>query len=105
MPYRQVDPGVPTRRVPDPLEGDRKARKQLYNSAAWKRLRLLKLARDPLCGRCLEQGIVEPAAHVHHVEPLALRPDLALVLENLEGLCPSHHSTETRREQSDGPRP
>ncbi|PBB93232.1 HNH endonuclease [Mesorhizobium sp. WSM3864] len=42
--------------------------RRLYATAQWKRLRLTKLAQDPLCEWCLEREIVEPATEVHHAD-------------------------------------
>lgn len=66
-----------------------------YTSPPWRRLRNLKLAEYPTCERCLDRGIVIPAIEVHHVIEVDLRPDLALVYNNLESLCKTCHSRET----------
>lgn len=51
---------------PDARSNEAKAYRRLYQSAAWKRLRLAKLAESPLCEFCLEQEIVTEATEVHH---------------------------------------
>jgi len=86
----------------------RKARKKLYNSAAWKRCRALALRRSPLCPRCLENGFTVAAKDVHHVKDLA-EGGAPLDLDNLETLCHEHHSMVTRwrqdrKEDRDGTR-
>lgn len=103
VPYRSDKP-THTRvyKPPVVLPEDRAERKKLYNSKEWRALRLLKLGRDPLCEECLRRNIVEPGAHVHHLQSLAERPDLALSLGNLETLCVPCHSRETSRERNDG---
>lgn len=68
----------------------RAASKKFFNSGAWKKLRLLLLADQPLCSRCPPDRLT-PATEVHHKKPRDVRPDLALVLDNLEGLCHACH--------------
>lgn len=83
---------------PSPIltEQDRIERHRFYGRAAWARCRKLKLRRNPLCECCLrEEGKTIPAAHVQHKKDLALRPDLAYDLDNLESLCHPCHSRET----------
>jgi 5-methylcytosine-specific restriction enzyme A len=65
---------------------------RFYHSARWRKARLMKLRRQPLCELCLIQGRLVAAALVHHMFELASRPDLALDLDNLQSLCPSCHS-------------
>lgn len=52
----------------DPRSHEAKAYRRLYQSAAWRRLRLAKLAEAPLCEWCLEQEIVTEATEVHHAD-------------------------------------
>ena len=66
--------------------------RKIRSSARWKKVRRLKLARDPLCQECLQQRVTTPATQVHHVEPLARRPDLAFVLEALRSVCTTCHA-------------
>lgn len=49
----------------------------------WRRLRLLVLARDPVCTICWQA----PSTTADHVIPLSVRPDLAHVPSNLRGSC------------------
>lgn len=109
IPVRKDGPpkGTPVYRPPAPrtesAEG-RKARKKIYNSVQWQRARKVKLARNPLCERCLANGVITPAGHVHHIQDLADRPDLAHDLDNLEALCIGCHSSETRRRMNSQPK-
>lgn len=49
----------------------------------WRRLRAQVLAEEPWCRhRC-----GRPAAHVDHIIPRSIRPDLAHHRPNLQGLC------------------
>ncbi len=69
----------------------RRGRQLFYQSATWQRFRAAMLLEDPWCGRCAQEGRVEPAVDVHHRKPLAERPDLALEPSNAEPLCKPHH--------------
>lgn len=60
----------------------------------WKRLRLMVLHRQPICG---EPGCNQPAEDVHHVDG---NPRNNL-MENLQGLCHRHHSMLTRKRQDE----
>ncbi len=62
-----------------------------YDSA-WRKVRRIKLARDPLCERCAADGRTRVADMVHHRVPVKEDPSLRLVLENLESLCNSCHA-------------
>ena len=67
------------------------AAKKFYDSARWRALRKQVLAEEPTCRFC-------PPEHPrlsttgHHVEPLDRRPDLALVRENIRGICTECHT-------------
>jgi 5-methylcytosine-specific restriction protein A len=75
------------------------AGRRFLSSAAWRKLRALALAGRPLCERCEAAGRLVEATQVHHRLGREERPDLALVLENLECLCASCHSRATRAGQ------
>ncbi len=84
-----LDREYESRRMLDPaLAGARRIRA----TARWRRLRVMKLARDPLCEDCRAHGRGEPAVQVHHVEGLAERPDLAFAWSNLASLCTRCHA-------------
>ena len=65
----------------------------------WQRLRLVILARDPLCVFCLRDGRIAPSAVVDHIKPIAERPDLRLDPDNLRGLCAPCHNRHTATSQ------
>lgn len=75
---------------------------KIRSSALWRRLRRGKLARDPLCEDCAALGLLEPARQVHHLRPVAERPDLAFESANLRSLCTTCHA---RREAEERGRP
>lgn len=66
------------------------------NSAArgygsrWRKLRLMVLAREPLCRRC-----GQPATDVDHIVPK--RHGGSDSMDNLQALCHAHHSMKTGR--------
>ena len=67
--------------------------------ARWKRLRVVILARDPICVSC---GLA-PSVAVDHINPKSLRVDAAdFAEEELQGLCLSCHGRKTRSEQRHG---
>ena len=70
---------------------------KLYGSTGWQRLRLAKLAEQPLCQRCTELGVIKLASEVHHVNKfMHQKSDEDKVLyfydyNNLMSLCPECH--------------
>src|SRR5579872_3300163 len=68
-----------------------------YDST-YERLMRMVLAEEPLCRECLKVGLVEASAQCDHIIPIRVRPDLRLVRSNLQGLCTSHHSAKTAKE-------
>ena len=72
---------------------------RLRSSARWRRLRKMKLARNPLCEECSKHGVVEPATQVDHIVPIVERRDLAFDLENLQSLCTVCHGKKSGEER------
>lgn len=65
---------------------------EFYNSKKWKRVKALILKRDNyLCRECKRYGKMVAAEHVHHIEHLDARPDLAYTPSNLISLCAKCH--------------
>ena len=80
-------------------EGDnRKKRQELYNMDEWKKLSKTYRMKHPLCEKCLENGIITPVAHVHHIKSFmrgktdAEKIELLLSESNLMSLCVEHHT-------------
>ncbi len=75
-----------------------------FNTAIWRKLRLLVLYRDKgICQRC--GAAVGLSGHVDHKKDRKTHPHLALVLSNLWTLCDRCHGQKTRGvdlEKSDG---
>jgi len=49
-------------------ERDQTAERQFIHSNEWRKIRLIKLAKDPLCEMCLEGGRETRATMVHHID-------------------------------------
>lgn len=64
------------------------------DGAAWRKLRALVLAEQPLCPECNERGILEPATEVHHIDDDPTNNDRS----NLVGLCKPCHTRHTLRD-------
>ena len=84
------------RRMADPAQV---RAERIRRTAAWLRARELVLREEPLCRRCLELGVATKTTQVDHIEPLALRPDLATVRSNLQGLCTACHALKSADER------
>lgn len=73
--------------------------KKLIQSQKWVKLRAEKVAKNPLCERCLMDDITTPTQEVHHVRPVETAPDkntmelLCYDYNNLQSLCRSCHKT------------
>ena len=79
-----------------------------YMCPEWKSARDKALKRDAfVCGhcgvRCLGRKRNAPSPQVDHIEPRSKRPDLELVVSNLQTLCRECHSKKTRAEQLNRP--
>ena len=76
-----------------------------YHWSAWRRIRQLALQRDHyLCQNCLKKGVIKTATEVHHLQPVADHPELALELSNLQSLCwQCHEQTKHQRHGSTAP--
>lgn len=66
-----------------------------YNTRAWQRLRLAKLAADPLCYACDLRGRVEPAVAVDHLQAIKAGGDPFPSLHGLMSLCQRCHNEKT----------
>ena len=70
---------------------------KLIHTSRWLKLRALKLKKNPLCERCMDEGRISAACEVHHVEPveraLSLREKEQLMFDyhNLRSLCHDCH--------------
>jgi 5-methylcytosine-specific restriction protein A len=64
---------------------------------AWRALRLVVLAEEPLCRECMKKGVLTLATEVDHIIPIV---DGGGVLDrsNLQPLCKPCHSRKTMLE-------
>ena len=72
----------------------RQVQRKIYNSPQFQQLRIVVLSEEPICQMCNDR----PSVHVDHIEPIAMRPDLALTRANLQGLCDPCHGRKTNDE-------
>lgn len=77
--------------------------REVHSSGRWRKVRHLILTRRPLCadpyGHHREEKSLVVATDVDHILGLAIRPDLAFVLENLQGLCRACHARKSAQER------
>ena len=90
-------PSTPFPLAANPNPAGRVEWRRFYQSAAWRKLRCMKIAANPIS----ECGCGSPTQDVHHRIDVRDRPDLALAWDNLVSMAKSCHSKETaaRRNQ------
>ncbi len=70
--------------------------KRIRSSAAWSRVRRIKLTTSPLCedphGDHARAGRTATATQVHHIRPAATHPEQTLDLDNLMSVCTRCHA-------------
>lgn len=64
----------------------------------WQKTRRIFLHRNPLCVECRRLGYYVPATEVDHIKPHKGDKKLFWDEKNWQGLCESHHSAKTARE-------
>ena len=77
---------------------------RFYTSRIWRSCRQSFLtSRDGLCELCLAKGLIVPAVHVHHKQPLTpenlSNPEIALNHANLMALCEHCHQEQHRKKR------
>lgn len=77
----------------------REERQAVYATRRWKKLRLAKLMKYPLCEICLHKGIITPAIDVHHIDSFMNyegldRIEKAYNISNLMSVCKACHQKE-----------
>jgi 5-methylcytosine-specific restriction endonuclease McrA len=80
----------------------RRNRERFYDTAVWKRIRVIVISEEPLCRRCKENDVYTAAEVVDHILPWQDnldRPDLKTARDNLQSLCWSCHSSKTNKDQ------
>ena len=72
-----------------------------YGSREWFKIRSKALKRDGwLCRMCGKNVKPKYQAHVDHVISRRKRPDLSLVLDNLQTLCSHCHNSNKKRDEN-----
>ena len=77
--------------------------KLVYNTLAWKVLRLEYIKSNPLCEECKEKGILNSAIDVHHKIPISAGKDLmekktlGFDWNNLKSVCKDCHKQEHKK--------
>lgn len=85
----------------DPRRHDSSARfkepwRLWYKSPIWKAIKRHRLAQEPNCRCCAQEGRALAATHVDHVEPHLGQWSLFARYENTRSLCRRHHARRSR---------
>ena len=67
-----------------------------YKSPTWKAIKRHRLAQEPNCSCCAQEGRTVIAAHVDHVEPHLGEWFLFAKYENTQSLCAHHYNSKKR---------
>lgn len=70
---------------------------KFYASSAWRRLRALKIARNPTCEECEMFGRATPGEVIDHIRPIN-QGGAPLSIDNLQTLCHACHNRKSGRE-------
>lgn len=73
-----------------------------YKTAAWKKLRLRALSREPLCRFCKKSGILKAGDTVDHIDMHKGNMDKFFDPTNLQVLCKKCHSSTKQRIEKSG---
>jgi 5-methylcytosine-specific restriction protein A len=69
----------------------------VYNTSAWRNLRLQYLMDNPLCEICKKNNRIKSACEVHHIDEISnystqeLKREVGLNYNNLMALCTACH--------------
>ena len=85
-------------RKPDHRSAEAQAWRPWYKTARWQRRRAAQLAAQPLCERCLAQGLTVPATIAHHKVRHQGDADLFWNGE-LQSVCQPHHDRDIHLEE------
>ena len=75
--------------------------RQMYNTSAWRKIRLIHLDEFPLCYICQKHDKIKVANHVDHIIPVTKLnySKMFLNLDNYQSLCSSCHSIVTLKQK------
>ena len=94
-PSNAGDPAVQKRQHGAAHDRQRPSASQRGYDTAWRKLRRLVLAAEPLCRMCRAEDRVTVAQVVDHIIPIAQDPTLRLDQGNCQPLCKRHHDIKT----------
>lgn len=95
---RQVEQAAKAEREYDQRRARETETRREYKTARWQRKRAAQLQEQPLCERCLAQGLIVPATVANHKIPH--RGDIVLFWEGeLESTCDPCHNSVIQTEE------
>jgi 5-methylcytosine-specific restriction protein A len=71
-----------------------------YRSPTWKAIKRHRLAEEPFCRCCAQEGRAVAAIHVDHIEHHSGQWGLFVSYENTQSLCYRHHADRKRRRRA-----
>lgn len=74
-----------------------KETQKIYTSTRWRKIREIKLKKNPLCQDCQDEGVIKVADVVDHITPIK-QGGAVWSMDNLRSLCVRHHNIKTARE-------
>lgn len=79
------------------ISDKKKERKFIYSRKEWRYVRDIKFRANPICEKCLEDGIVTPTKEIHHIDSFMnyegeMRWSKAFDYNNLMSLCTKCHN-------------
>lgn len=101
MPTR---PPIHGSKTPAQRHAARSEAQKIRDSAAWKKARAWVKASRPLCEDPwkVHGDSPTPTEHIHHIIPVAARPDLAFTESNLQAVCEACHQRYNQLERGNG---
>ena len=76
--------------------------RQFYSTVEWRNTRAEQLHQQPLCERCLKQGVTTAATVVNHRKAHKGDRELFFDLSNLESTCAPCHDQVIQSEETGG---
>jgi len=90
---------------PDRRSPEAEAYRRLYKDNRWRGkhgIRARRLAAEPVCRRCKQQGRITIATVVDHIKEHKGDPRLFFDYDNTQSLCAPHHDSEKQSEEARG---
>lgn len=98
MPRIEKEPHRPWKPKKEVQSGREEENKAFYQSRRWRKVRALKIARNPICEECAKKGVVsDKNLVVDHIKPIN-QGGAPLDMENLQTLCSPCHNRKSGRE-------